>query len=147
MFEFCQNKEELAFFLASKITAIANRKETEKEIEKTIKDFLKDIITEDKKAINFEDYEFLIKDLETSKNYNEFIILNPYFAKNHNNKYCDLIKKLKEYIFTEKCRFLVTVLNMLKSSKFNLEEIREFDMENFKIINLVNKLSLKDFNF
>ena len=71
------------------------------------------------------------------KQYNEFIILNPYFAKNHNYKYYELIKKLKEFIFTEKCRYIVNVLNMLKESKINLEELREYNMENLKIVNLV----------
>jgi hypothetical protein len=137
IFEFCKNKEELAFYLASKITAMKFKRETEKEIEKTIKEFLNNVILEDKKPVHYEDYEFLIKDLETTKNYNEFIILNPYFAKNHNCKYYELIKKLKEFIFTEKCRYIVNVLNMLKESKINLEELREYNMENLKIVNLV----------
>lgn len=137
IFEFCKNKEELAFFLTSKITAMKFKRETEKEIEKTIKEFLNNVILEDKKPVHYEDYEFLIKDLEKTKNYNEFIILNPYFAKNHNYKYYELIKKLKEFIFTEKCRYIVNVLNMLKESKINLEELREYNMENLKIVNLV----------
>jgi len=137
IFEFCKNKEELAFFLTSKITAMKFKRETEKEIEKKIKEFLNNVILEDKKPVHYEDYEFLIKDLEKTKNYNEFIILNPYFAKNHNYKYYELIKKLKEFIFTEKCRYIVNVLNMLKESKINLEELREYNMENLKIVNLV----------
>jgi prephenate dehydratase len=104
-----------------------------------IKNFIKDIILEDKNAVNYEDNEYLIKDLERTNNYNEFVILNPYFAKNHNNKYCELIRKLKEFIFTEKCRYLVDILNILKESKIDLEEIRGYNMEFFKVSNLVCK--------
>ena len=138
LFEILKTKEELAFFLASKLTALNFKKETEKEIEKFIKDFISNLITEDKNAVYFEDFEYLLRDLEKSKNYNEFVILNPYFAKNHNFKYYDFVKKLKEFIFTEKCKYILNAVNLLKSSNFNLEEIRDYNMENFKIINLVN---------
>lgn len=137
IFEICKNKSELAFFLASKLTKLKFKKETENEIEKIIEEFIRGIILEDKKAVNYEDNEFLIKDLERTKNYNEFVILNPYFAKNHNYKYYELIRKLKELLFTEKCRYLVNILILLKESKINLDEIREYDMEYFNVVNLV----------
>ncbi len=132
-----QNKAELAFFLASKLTSKILKKETEVEIEKYIKDFVCDLIIEDKKGVNYDDFELLLKDLERTKNYNEFIILNPYFAKNHNFKYCELIKKLKEFILIEKSKYIVETLNILKNTDINLNEIRDYNMENFKIVNLV----------
>lgn len=123
--------------MASKIIAIDYKKETDKEIEKIIRDFLIDLILEDKIGLYHEEFEYLIKDLEKTKNYNEFVILNPYLVKNHNSKYFELMKRLKEFIFTEKCRYIVNLLKFMKETNFNLEELREFDMQNFKIFNLV----------
>ena len=77
LFEVFKNKDELAFFIASKLIANKNRKNSQIEIEKHLKLFLQNLIKEEKFWINSENYENLLKDLETSRNYNEFIILNP----------------------------------------------------------------------
>lgn len=118
------------------------KRETEKEIDHLIKSFVSDLILEDKFALHFEDFQYLIKDMEITKNYNEYIVLNPYFAKNHTVKYYDFINKMREFIFTEKCRYISHALNMLKNSEFAIHELRNYDMEKFKIINLVNNTKI-----
>lgn len=146
IFENFKNREELAFFLASKIVKNKFQDETEREIEKIIKEFISGIIKEDKNAVYFEEFDYLLKDLEKTKNYNEFVVLNPYFAKNHNFKYYELIKRLKGFIFTEKCKYIIKILTMLKDSNINLEELRGFKIENLKITSLVKYLlNLKTF--
>ena len=93
------------------------------EIEKHLKLFLQDLIKEKKFLINSENYENLLKDLETSRNYNEFIILNPYFFKFHHIQYYDLIKKLKEVLYLEKCRYITEALLIIKNAGFDLKKI------------------------
>jgi hypothetical protein len=137
LFENFKNKDELAFFIANKIIAYNNKINSIKEIEKNIKAFLNDLIKEKNLLINFENYIDLLKDLEKSKNYNEFIILNPYFFKHHNSKYQGLIKKLKEISYLERCKYITEALLIIKNSGFDVKNISEYDLENFRIINLL----------
>jgi hypothetical protein len=85
--------------------------------------------------------------LEKSKNYNEFIILNPYFFKNHYIKYQELIKKLKEILYLENCKYITEALLIIRNSGFNLENISKYDIENFRNINFLVIFKFFIFNF
>ena len=139
LFDSFKNKDELAFFIASKLIASNNKNNSIKEIEKNLKLFIKELIKEEEKnfLINSKNYENLLRDLEKSKNYNEFIILNPYFFKYHNLKYQELIKKLKEILFLENCKYISEALLIVKNSGFDVRNISKFDLENFRIINIL----------
>jgi len=139
LFDSFKNKDELAFFIASKLIASNNKNNSIKEIEKNLKLFIKELIKEEEKIflINSKNYENLLRDLEKSKNYNEFIILNPYFFKYHNLKYQELIKKLKEILFLENCKYISEALLIVKNSGFDVRNISKFDLENFRIINIL----------
>ena len=78
-----------------------------------------------------------MNDIQSSKNLNEFIILNPFFAKNYSLDYCEFIKKINDLIFTEKCRYITQTLNLLKNSNYNLKEFKNYNIEYYRIINLV----------